>query len=101
MNHKILNYNDKEIWVGMRRYYYPKSDEELREILDFVNEKYQRIDALVNGDISAVKTFIHELVHTFTKEKDNCGSLSTSRCLSAARVDRAFASDVIIFNLLL
>ena len=33
---------------------------------------------------------------SFIKEKDNCGSLSSSRCLSAARVDKAFASDVII-----
>ena len=40
MKHKILNYNKEEIWVGMRRYYYPKNDKELREILDFINEKY-------------------------------------------------------------
>ena len=40
MKHKILNYNNEEIWVGMRRYYYPKNDEEVREILDFINEKY-------------------------------------------------------------
>ncbi len=33
---------------------------------------------------------------SYFKEKDNCGSLSSSRCLSAARVDSAFASDVII-----
>ena len=33
---------------------------------------------------------------SYYKEKDNCGSLSTSKCLSAARVDKAFASDVII-----
>ena len=37
-----------------------------------------------------------ETKDSFSKEKDNCGSLSTSRCLSAARVERAFASDVII-----
>ena len=35
------------------------------------------------------------MIH-LVKKKDKCGSLSTSRCLSAARVDRAFASDVII-----
>ena len=33
---------------------------------------------------------------SFYKEKENCGSLSNSRCLSAARVDSAFSSDVII-----
>ena len=33
---------------------------------------------------------------SYLKEKNNCGSLSDSKCLSAARVDRAFASDVII-----
>lgn len=33
---------------------------------------------------------------SFYKEKDNCGSLSASRCLSAARVEEAFSSDVII-----
>lgn len=33
---------------------------------------------------------------SFFKEKDNCGSLSNSKCLSAARVSEAFASDVII-----
>lgn len=33
---------------------------------------------------------------SYFKEQDNCGSLSTSKCLSAARVEQAFASDVII-----
>jgi len=33
---------------------------------------------------------------SYFKEKDNCGSLSASRCLSAAYVNEAFASDVII-----
>ena len=37
---KLLIKNKEEKWVGMRRYYYPKSDEDLREILDFINEKY-------------------------------------------------------------
>jgi hypothetical protein len=31
--------------------------------------RQDRIDALLAGDVNAVKTFIHELVHTFTKEK--------------------------------
>lgn len=33
---------------------------------------------------------------SYFKEKDNCGALSTSKCLSAATVNEAFASDVII-----
>jgi len=33
---------------------------------------------------------------TFVKEEANCGSLSASKCLSAATVSQAFASDVII-----
>ena len=33
---------------------------------------------------------------SYSKEKDNCGSLSNSKCLSAASVREAFASDVII-----
>lgn len=35
-------------------------------------------------------------VDSFYKEKGKCGSLSSSRCLSAARVENAFSSDVII-----
>lgn len=37
-----------------------------------------------------------ETKDSYYKEKENCGSLSNSRCLSAARVDSAFSSDVII-----
>lgn len=33
---------------------------------------------------------------SYSKEKDNCGSLSNSRCLSAATVSQGFSSDVII-----
>lgn len=33
---------------------------------------------------------------SYFKEQNSCGSLSTSRCLSAARVEQAFSSDVII-----
>ena len=33
---------------------------------------------------------------SYYKEKDKCGSLSSSRCLSAASVNSAFSSDVII-----
>ena len=33
---------------------------------------------------------------SYFKEKDNCGALSSSKCLSAATVNEAFASDVII-----
>lgn len=37
-----------------------------------------------------------EGVDTFKQEKNNCGSLNNSRCLSAATVTEGFASDVII-----
>ena len=50
----------------------------------------------MNNNLIVIWLDFDENTDTFTKEKDNCGSLSTSRCLSAARVDRAFASDVII-----
>ena len=38
----------------------------------------------------------NENTDSYFKEKDNCGSLSSSRCLSAATVTQGFASDVII-----
>lgn len=37
-----------------------------------------------------------EATDSFAKEKNNCGSLSASKCLSAATVNEAFASNVII-----
>lgn len=37
-----------------------------------------------------------ETMDSYQSEKEQCGSLSTSRCLSAATVSQAFASDVII-----
>lgn len=37
-----------------------------------------------------------ENTDSYFKEKEICGAFSTSRCLSAARVEEAFASDVII-----
>jgi len=37
-----------------------------------------------------------EGIDSYSKEKGNCGSLSDSRCLSAASVSQGFASDVII-----
>lgn len=37
-----------------------------------------------------------ETKDSYFKEKEACGSLSTSKCLSAATVNEAFASDVII-----
>ena len=37
-----------------------------------------------------------EGVDSYSKESKNCGSLGNSKCLSAARVDQGFASDVII-----
>ena len=38
----------------------------------------------------------NENTDSYFKEKDVCGALSTSRCLSAAYVNEAFANDVII-----
>ena len=35
-------------------------------------------------------------VDSYYREKEKCGSLSSSRCLSAAKVESAFSSDVII-----
>lgn len=37
-----------------------------------------------------------EGVDSYSRERENCGSLSNSRCLSAATVSQGFASDVII-----
>ena len=37
-----------------------------------------------------------EGVDSYTRDKESCGSLSNSRCLSAATVSQGFASDVII-----
>lgn len=37
-----------------------------------------------------------EGVNSYSKEKNNCGSLGDSRCLSAATVSQGFSSDVII-----
>lgn len=50
----------------------------------------------MNNNVIVIWLDYDETTDIFSKEKDKCGSLSTSRCLSAARVDKAFASDVII-----
>ena len=50
----------------------------------------------MNNNVIVIWLDYDESTDSFSKEKDKCGSLSTSRCLSAARVDKAFASDVII-----
>ena len=50
----------------------------------------------MNNNVIVIWLDYDENTDSFSKEKDKCGSLSTSRCLSAARVDKAFASDVII-----
>ena len=50
----------------------------------------------MNNNVIVIWLDYDENNDSFSKEKDKCGSLSTSRCLSAARVDRAFAGDVII-----
>ena len=50
----------------------------------------------MNNNIIVIWLDFNETEDSYFKEQDNCGSLSTSRCLSAARVEEAFASDVII-----
>lgn len=50
----------------------------------------------MNNNLIVIWLDFDENKDSYIKEKDNCGSLSTSRCLSAARVEKAFASDVII-----
>ena len=50
----------------------------------------------MNNNVIVIWLDYDENTDSFSKEKDKCGSLSTSRCLSAARVEKAFASDVII-----
>lgn len=50
----------------------------------------------MNNNVIVIWLDYDENTDSFSKEKDKCGSLSNSRCLSYARVDKAFASDVII-----
>ncbi|MGN1311856.1 MAG: protein translocase subunit SecD [Bacilli bacterium] len=50
----------------------------------------------MNNNLIVIWLDFDENKDSYIKEKDNCGSLSTSRCLSAAKVEKAFASDVII-----
>lgn len=50
----------------------------------------------MNNNVIVIWLDYDETTDSFSKEKDKCGSLSNSRCLSYARVDKAFASDVII-----
>lgn len=63
------------------------------------NEKFYNVTNTVKdmtNNIIVIWLDFDEEKDSYYKEKDNCGSLSTSRCLSAARVSEAFSSDVII-----
>lgn len=63
------------------------------------NEKFYNVTNTVKdmtNNIIVIWLDFDEDKDAYYKEKDNCGSLSTSRCLSAARVSEAFSSDVII-----
>lgn len=50
----------------------------------------------MSNNIIVIWLDFDENENSYFKEQDTCGSLSTSRCLSAATVNEAFASDVII-----
>ena len=50
----------------------------------------------MNNNMIVIWLDFEEGVDSYSKEKDNCGSLGNSRCLSAATVGQGFASDVII-----
>lgn len=63
------------------------------------NEKFYSVTNKVKdmtNNVIVIWLDYDENTDSYFKEKDKCGSLSTSRCLSAARVEQAFASDVII-----
>ena len=50
----------------------------------------------MNNNMIVIWLDFEEGIDSYSKEKDNCGSLGNSRCLSAATVSQGFASDVII-----
>jgi len=54
-----------------------------------------KVKDMINNQIVIWLDF-EEGIDDYNNEKDRCGSLSTSKCLSAASVNQAFASDVII-----
>lgn len=54
-----------------------------------------KVKDMVNNQIVIWLDF-DETEDAYYKEKDKCGSLKNSKCLSAATVNQAFASDVII-----
>lgn len=63
------------------------------------NEKFYNVTNKVKdmtNNVIVIWLDYDENNDSYFKEKDKCGSLSTSRCLSAARVEQAFSSDVII-----
>ena len=63
------------------------------------NEKFYNVTSKVkdmDNNIIVIWLDYDENSDSYFKEKDKCGSLSNSKCLSAARVEEAFASDVII-----
>ena len=54
-----------------------------------------KVKDMINNQIVIWLDF-DETEDAYYKEKDKCGSLGNSKCLSAATVNQAFASDVII-----
>ena len=62
-------------------------------------EKFYEVTSKVKdmtNNVIVIWLDYNEEKDSYYREKDSCGSLSSSRCLSAARVDSAFSSDVII-----
>lgn len=63
--------------------------------VDTFYEVTDKVKDMINNQIVIWLDF-DETKDAYYKEKENCGSLKTSKCLSAATVNQAFSSDVII-----
>ena len=62
---------------------------------DFFYDVTSKVSKM-NNNMIVIWLDFKEGVDSYSKEKDKCGSLSNSHCLSAATVNQGFASDVII-----
>lgn len=80
--------------VASDKYGRPAVSLEVKDTAKFyeVTNKVKDMD----NNIIVIWLDYNEEEDAYLKEKDNCGSLNNSRCLSAAYVQEAFASDVII-----
>ena len=64
--------------------------------VDTFYDQTSRISKMKPNNLIVIWLDYNEDVDSYSKEKEKCGSMSNSRCLSAASVDQGFASDVII-----